>query len=132
MDGERQFFDTNVLFLGLLFLGQGVLIWALLRQAALFVDSALDTMSKLAQIVSIHQKSRTAAEAVEQTLVLDSNLRALDRAERAADAADAAKKEPPKPRPVGVKDEMGRVVRFITPIDEKHLVNIPKDRLVYE
>lgn len=120
--------DANFLFLGLLFLGQGVLIYFLVKKAAEFVDSSLDTMSKLAQIVSIHQKSRSAAEAVEQTLVLDSNLRALDRAELAMDA----EKKPPAKRPTGFKDASGKIIKCAPDMMEKVMSKVPKDRLVYE
>ncbi len=118
-------------FVGLLFLGQGVLIYALLKKAAEFVDSSLDTMSKLAQIVSIHQKAKSAPEAVEQTLGLESNLRALDRAEEAMDR-DLEKKTDVAKRPIGFRDQTGKIVKFLTPADDKLLSRIPKERLVYE
>ena len=122
---------AEVAFLGMLFLGQAVFFVFVLKKAGEMLDATLDTMSKLAQIVSIHQKSRNAAEAVEQTLTLESNLRALDAAEKAM-AKDSEKKTDNAKRPVGFRDPGGKIVKFLTPADDKLLSRIPKDRLVYE
>lgn len=119
---------VELCILALLFLGQGVLLVILAKMGREALNDALDTLSKLAQVVSIHQKAGSAEKAVEAQVLLEANQQALE------EAKDAIEKEleAQKPRPVGFRDPGGRIIKFMSPPTLEMLARIPKDRLVYD
>lgn len=126
--------DFLIVALVLLFLGQGAIILILAKGVRDLVNDSLDTMSKLAQLNGIHQKSKTAGEIVENTIVLERERAALAKAERLIQEGlqdNEADRTQPK-KLVGFRGSNGRVIKFMAAPDNAILSRIPKKDLVYE
>ena len=119
---------VELCILGLLFLGQGVLLVILARMGREALNDTLDTLSKLAQVVSIHQKAPNAAKAVEAQVVLEAHQQALNDAQEAIEHEMATA----GPRPIGFRDPGGRIIKFMSPPTRDMLDRIPKERLVFD
>lgn len=105
--------DENLVFLGVMFIAHmlfcGLLVYVLLFR-----------MEKMLESKRVFEKAKTVEEAVAATAILENERKPPEPA-----------KEPLKV-PVGFRDQAGRVIKFMTRVDDKLLATIPKERLVYE
>ena len=90
-------------------------------------NETLDSMSKLAQLGMVFNKSKTVGEAVQNIAALENELAAYKKAEGALEEELVASPG----LPIGFKDEHGRVIKFMAPPDQKLLNRIPKKRWIY-
>lgn len=109
-------------------------LYLISRRATEAIENAFDSMSKLAQIGMTFQKSKNVTEAVQQTVVLENELAALEAAKEALEIelAKPDQVSASKGKLTGFRMPNGRIVKFLAPPDGNLLSRIPKKDLIYE